>query len=518
MNAARSYEYLHANSWWGQAAGLILVIAGAIGLFLFATPWGIGTSPDSAGYILQARALHDGEALAGVGTQWPPVYTVVLAGTALVAGDPLIGARALNMLLFAANAVLMGIFVARVTGYRWLAFASGLLVLTATPVLLVHAYAWSEALFLCLGFPGLLVLAQYIRSDKWQFLLLAAVLLALAALTRYAGIPFILTGMLGVAATSRNALWTRVRIAVLFGLVSALPLLLWLGWSFLQSGTAGNRELAFHPISRTQIWQAVFTMTGWLHVPVATPGLFRLLLVAILLFVAVTLGVIAFRRRDVRDLPAISEPFVWLVMLFVPTYLGFVVLTVSFLDANTPLDDRILAPVFIAMLVLAMTGVSIVLRLITRQKLVREVIIATLGVLVLAQLGSAMSWIRTYRQMGLGYSSPAWQQSETVAAVRALPPQVSVFSNAPEAIGLLARREAHSLPRKNAAMLGEANAGYDDEVAALREAVASGAVVVYFDALADRPVATASELASKMALVPLKRTSDGFILGIEPAN
>lgn len=490
-------------------------MATTIALFLFATPWGIGVSPDSAGYLHQARMLNSGGGLAALGSQWPPIYPVILAGTAVFTDDPLVGARALNMLLFAANVALVGLFVARVSGYGWLAIAGSLLMLTAPPVLMVHAYAWSEALFFWLGFLGLFVLARYLRQAKWRSLILAAFLLALAALTRYAGLAFIISGALAIVLILQQPPWKRVLVAVIFGLLSALPLVLWLGWTLLQSGTAGNRELAFHPIGQTQVWQAVMTVTGWLHLPPATPGVVRLLVLAVLLLAAVTMAFIGWRDRDRQAMRAMHEPFVWLMALLVPIYLSFLLLTISFFDANTPLDDRILAPAYVAMLILVVAGMGIALGLAMRRRLVRGAIIGALGLVILVQLASAASWIRTYRQGGLGYSSPAWRQSETVAAVRELPEEVVIFSNAPEAIDLLAGREALALPRKNNAMLGIQNAGYENEIAAVTQAVAAGAVVVYFDALMDRPVTSASELASRTSLAPLQHTADGLIFGAE---
>ncbi|MDT8306350.1 MAG: glycosyltransferase family 39 protein [Anaerolineae bacterium] len=453
--------------------------------------------------------MSSGGGLASLGTQWPPLYPLVLA---LFGDDPLVGARLLNVILFAANGVLFGAIAGPVSGNRWLSFAGSLLLLTATPIVTVHAYVWSEALFLWLGFLGLLILTQYLQRTEGRLLVVAAALLALAALTRYAGLPFIVTGMLAIVLLTEAPLTQRIRTSGLFGLTSALPLLLWLGWSFFHSGTAGNRVLAFHPIGRAQIWQAIFTVTGWLHLPPGTPGLFRILLLAIL-FTATVVGVnIWWRRHEMATVPAARTPFIWLALMFVPIYLGFLALTISFLDANTPLDDRIFVPLYFVVLLVVIAAVGIAIQQAT-QRLARWLLIATLGVMMLLQFDSAASWVQMHRQIGLGYSSPAWQQSQTVSAVRGLPDDAIIFSNAPEAIDLLAQREALSLPRKNAAMLGEANAGYDDEIAALKAAVDSGAVIVHFDAVADRPVTSPGELAEEMLLSVVQRTEDGVIFG-----
>jgi len=275
----------------------------------------------------------------------------------------------------------------------------------------------------------------------------------------------------------------------------------------LAAGGSASRALAFHPLGRAQLWQAVFTVTGWLHAPATTPGAVRLLLLGLLLLAG---GAVLFWRRRTLLAPTWRAAFMRLLLLFVLYYLGFLALSISFLDANTPLDDRILAPVYVTGLFLAMAGAGRLAQTANRP-LLRRAVSATLGLFLIVQLATAASWLREQRSTGLGYSSPVWLQSATLEAVRALPADVDIFSNAPEAINLLAGREALSLPRKNAAMLGERNAGYEDDIAALQQALETGAVLVYFDAVANRPVVSLPELEERMSLTVADRLPDGAL-------
>ena len=145
------------------------------------------------------------------------------------------------------------------------------------------------------------------------------------------------------AAISRAPVFKKpLAEATLFvGVALALPAAWFAG--VLAAGGSASRALAFHPLGHAQLWQAVFTVTGWLHAPATTPGAVRLLLLGLLLLAG---GAVLFWRRRTLLAPTWRAAFMRLLLLFVLYYLGFLALSISFLDANTPLDDRILAPVY----------------------------------------------------------------------------------------------------------------------------------------------------------------------------
>lgn len=495
------------NVRWHPIVALVLLVIGALNLINIATRWGIGASPDSVAYIHQARVLSEGGSLFRMGTQWPPFYPLILAGTAAISGDPYLGARWLHALLFCVNVALFGVLLLRTSQSRRIAVVGVLLLVSATPILTVHAFAWSEPAFLLLVMMSLGLLAVHLSGPRLSVLALAAILTGLACLTRYAGMPLVLVGATLLLFRRAPVFKKRLAEAALFvGVALALPAAWFAG--VLAAGGSASRAVAFHPLGRTQLWQAVFTVTDWLHAPATTPFAVRLLLVGLLLSAG---GTVLFWRRRTLVAPTWRAAFVRLLLFFVLSYWGFLALSISFLDANTPLDDRILAPVYVAGLFLVIAGAWRLAQTATKRPLVRHAVTAALGLFVVVQLASAASWVREQHNTGLGYSSPAWLQSATLEAVRALPVDAVIYSNAPEAIDLLARREALSLPRKNAAMLGERNAGYEDDIAALQLALETGAVLVYFDAVANRPVVSLPELEERMSLTAADRLPDGAL-------
>lgn len=500
---------------------LVMVIAAvAFTAVLWMTRWGVGTSPDSVAYISTARNLWSGLAAAGDTALVfrPPFYPFLLAVIGLAGLDPLVGARWLNALLFAGNVLLVGLVVWRCQPQTpWLAPLGALLALLALPLLEIHAYAWTEPAFICLGFVGLYGLSLFLVNEQKRWLWFTAVLFALAWLTRYAGLAFMLTGGLGLLLFSGKRWPHRVGDALVLGVIGSMPLALWVGRNLGQGSSATGRSFVFHPVNRTHFWQAVFTLSDWLHMPAATPGLLRVLVLAALGMTAVAVLFFSFPRSR-RDAPHLLRlPFYRLLLLFLPTYLLFLLFSISFLDAATPLDGRILSPVYIASLCLGMGVLAELHGLIRRWRLVQAAVAGVLLLFLVVALGTSGGWAYTAYGRGLGFSSAAWQQAEISTHLRALPDGTLIFSNSPDAVYLLTNRPAQPLPKKVEATTQMANEHYAADLAAMGNRLRlEDGVVVYFLRVGQRAaVPGPQELVQSLLLHPIVETAEGSIYAPE---
>lgn len=489
---------------------------------LFVTPYGVGTSPDSVSYINGARYLAAGN---GVGvmerlltlpmTHRPPLYSILLASVGMTGVDVMVGARWLQAILFAANLFLFGWLAYRASGRLWLAAAGAFLLLASAVMLIIHAHAWSEGLFLFLSLLTVVILERHLEEEGgWKTLALAAIVTGLACLTRYAGLPLIAMGSLGVLLFGCYSFWRRVGGALVFGALSVLPLALWLARNQFVVGTATNRTFAFHPIGRRHLWQALYTASGWLQIPSEAPDVLRIVLW--LAIGAAAGGLIYWRSRRRKRMASIPA-FIWLFAIFVALYTLFLLMSISFLDANTPLDDRILSPVYVSglLLIIFLAGEAIRMAGDSRRVAVSAVVGVPLALLAVAYVTHSASWVTESRAQGLGYSSPQWQQSPLIAEVYSLPADTIIYSNAPEVIELLAKRPATPLPRQMEAMTQTENADYEQEVAAMKETLEGGEGVVVFFNVLDRPVMTTEELHRNVSLHALAQVPDGVIYGAD---
>ena len=494
-------------------AAIAVSLAGMAALLLM-TRWSIGTSPDSAHYIGDARQLVDrirGDAGAAPGqgsAQFAPLYTWALAAMGTFGVDPIDTARALNVVLFGLNIFLVGFVIRRSTrDSSWFWLAGSLLMLGATPVLSAHAVAQSEPLFLFFSLLGLCLLAMYLERDSAALLLAAAAAIAMAFLTRYAGAAWILTGTMAVFLWSRAPLARRVREALLFGALSALPMAIWI-LKNASVGSATGRELVFHPVGTSHVWQAIYTASAWVFIPSTAPNVLRLLMVAAL---ALALAVIIVRRTVGMTVGPTILP---MLALLIVTYGAFLVVSISFLDANTPLDDRILLPVFVAGMIVILGLLDEAWPFVLGHRATASLVLAGLTAFLAVHLLNGSRVIAASYEDGWGFTGRAWQGSATVGQVKKLPEETVVYSNAPALVYLQTGRVAAAIPAKVLLMQRRANPEFPLQMAAMKERLKSTCgVVVYFRGLGDQKSLPAEqELRTLLSLVARSDERDGAIL------
>jgi len=293
----------------------------------------------------------------------------------------------------------------------------------------------------------------------------------------------------------------------------------WLLRNLLVSGTATNRELFFHPINRFHIGQALYTLSGWLLLPDSTPNVVRVALWLVILVGAV--GILFWRRREQKLNQGMGLPgipcLIKLLALFLVVYGTFLIVSLSFLDANILLDDRILSPVFVAGLIISFYLIGELLHFARQRPVLRLGLVAILLIFVVSNLLSGVGLIRDGYSHGFGFSSRSWTHSDTLEQVRNLPGGVTIFSNAPEAIYLHTGKTALSLPKKFFSANQQINGSYSAELISMRGKIESDdGLVVYFNSLTERrTLPTEEELRENLPLCILAQKSDGTIYGID---
>lgn len=271
-----------------RRAALTVTLVGLLALaglaardFLAATAsYGIGVRTDSVAYLWGAENLAKGLGLGrlnGLGelkpmTHWPPFYPLVLTVFELAGMPALSGARYLGAALVAILLFLTGLTVWRVTRSLWFALGAAVLLALAPSLWITSLDAMTEPLYVGLGLAGALLLDQYLAGRRrWAFVL-SALCMALAFLTRYAGISLIAAAGLVLLLDGKTRIsWpptfaafaARLKQVGLFGALCAAPMLAWMLRNLLVTGSATNRYLDIFPIAAsdwTLLWQ---TMGGW---------------------------------------------------------------------------------------------------------------------------------------------------------------------------------------------------------------------------------------------------------------
>ena len=483
---------------------------------LAATPWGAWGYSDSSAYVSAARSFLAGTGFSlpqpGGGralvTLTPPFYALALSLAGWVGADPLDFARWLNALLCAGFLWLSAWGVRRTAGSA----AGGLLfclALACNPVLFANAAsAMSEELFFMLAFGGLWALcvperprgeAVSFRGEKpsraaqlagmllrrkassqrhtgasqpdraaqsdWSAqptggwaqgqLLLGAAGLGLAAATRYAGLAFVLAGVVIVfarqAGLGAGGLGRRAVKAGLFGLGAALPVLGWLAWSHTAGGGLGARgllgssELALQRggIFLQATWQE---LSSWL--PYATR--FSQLLSPGAKLAAVGLawaGLLVYLwRADPKGARCPGARRLVLVgLLSAGLYLLFLGASYTSADIQPDLIPRIFSPLYPALVLASLASGIWLARLAPRASAwVWGGLLAAVLVGTIYQAPRLVELVWRGNTLGVGYSQKFWRQAGVFDYLREHALNQDLISNEPALVLLHSGRAAYS--------------------------------------------------------------------------
>jgi hypothetical protein len=300
----------------------------------------------------------------------------------------------------------------------------------------------------------------------------------------------------------------RLRDAIVFGLLAIAPMAAWMARNVLTAGSATGRDLSFHPVGLSHAWQALYTVSSWLLIPPTAPDGLRFA-AGLAIGGAAALGVFRCVKSSTR-----VPTLVAVLVIFTAVYAAFLATSISFLDANTPLDDRILLPVLAAGLVLGGYLLDVLWPLLRRVPLVAY---GTLGVVMLLTGGHALrasTLAVAAREKGWGFSSEAWRQSPTLTYAAQIDAQVPLFSNAPEIVYLHTGRQVRGLPRARFLMNQQPNRAFATELAEVRDEVErSCGAIVYLRNLAQQSSASEAELQQRLALDVWRNERDGAIWG-----
>ena len=469
---------------------LALGLLGMLGIILVlrSTPEGLGLSDDSIAYIAGARSL-----LAGHGyreawlvsdnpiTHFPPAFSSVLAFIGLSGLDPLRGARLLNALLFGFTAALVGILGWRMTRTLRAGLLLAALFVLNGSLLQVYTTAMSEPLFIFLGLLAFWMFDLYFERDAhWPWLALCGIFAGLAYLTRYAGLALLATFL--VALFILRDSWRRRFVSAGIFLTGAVPwILAWTIRDFIVAGNATNRELVWHPITSgnfettlAAVSQFLVPVDAWQKQLNRMPWLFIALSVVVLSVILVWV-ILEARRHFLSSKPSprnaspngagVGEVISFTTGLYIFGYIASILASMMLFDASTKFKLRILAPIFISLLILlAWFGIGL-----WRRR--REVVIVLALLMVGISIYNQVVTVQVLSRGGQGFASFAWYDSKAMAYLRTLPRQVMIYTNETGAVYLYTGRPTYSLPNRVDPVTAQARSGYEQGVALMHQQI-----------------------------------------------
>jgi len=428
----------------GIAAGVVLWIH---------TPYSSGVTHDSLFYLTTADNIAQGEGAFwsnGQGqlkplTHFPPLYPLTLALLLKSGLSVDMAARLLGSALYAANLILIGIFIFQFTQQILPAVIGALFIGTSPAFLWLNLQVLSEPLFFLTALSGLAVLSMYASQPDRRLLVLAALLAAAGGLSRYAGASLIVTGAVGLFILVNNKATDRVKISASFGLIASGPVLVWAVRNLIRSGSFSNRTPMFHPVNADNLRQFLDVIFNWFW-----PGIHShwmeigLLFGLFALFTVFAVRNLHHRRAYIRA----GASFVLLNLIFVIVYCSAIVVSLTFFDASTRVDDRILSPVFLSVVLSGL--ITMANSLPTGMRWAGAIALSLL--LIIGpwpdMLRDSAGKLEFMRESGYGFASRGWRNSEAIEWIRNLDGDPTLATDEAMAVYYLSGVPAIQLPER----------------------------------------------------------------------
>ncbi len=494
------------------ATALALALIGA-GLALYLTREGAGATGDSAWYLMGAQNLLAGNGFArfsGGGelraiSHFPPVYSVLIAAISATGIAPTDGARYLNSLLFAANIMLVGFLIFKVTKSMVAMILGALLIMVSISLIETHSWVMSEPLYIFLSLAIVHLLALGISTGRRGMIMAASVLTAAAIMTRYAGFSLLAAGAVSIAVLGPRPVAWRLVSAISFSLPALVPSLWFVASQTSETVSIANRQIRLHSINPRLIATFQAELIGWVFAKqLPVPWRPRAILAAIVALLGPAYFLLSYIRRDGIGRPraeSYEQLLPWILGSSLLAYLALIVANSFLLDAATTLDapERYLVPAYVLLVILSVVTTHELVRRVS-WKWIPAAFAVSLGVLLIAL--HARQSVRQIDEPGLdlGYVTIRRDMPELADGLANLDPDLPIISNNPEAVYIAAARTAYLLPIRTDVITQSVRTDYEKNIEANRKRLETGGVLVIFGT----PDEAAQEAMNDLNVTPLR--------------
>lgn len=412
-----------------------VTVLAALALLVWCTRAGMVIGPDSLGYRGMAQGLlSQGNPCTA---HWPPGYPVAIA-LGLSAGLSFQSTVTLiNWLCFLGSGALAYCLL-RACGLQdgWRTALGLVLFSWSTVIFDLHLRAYSEALFLVVWVAGMCLVLNYVRSGSLASLVGGALVLGLSGWVRHAGLFFTPVPVVAWLVYAKRPWRRRIAGVAALSALALAPVVLMKIVSGLCWGLSAARPLCLHAMGLEKWAELGRTLLTW-----ALPTSLVLRLPQAICAVTGVCALLALAGLVAACLLRCWSAGAVLVSGALLYLLGLVV-SVSIADYATPMDSRLLFPVYAL-------AVPFAVALFAKAESWRwrRFPGAVLLAYAIASSGRCLRYGAGHADEPLGYDEAAWSQAEFVPVLKALPAAAVVISNGDYMVSRATGRQVLPIPR-----------------------------------------------------------------------
>jgi hypothetical protein len=286
---------------------------------------------------------------------------------------------------------------------------------------------------------------QYSISREKTTFVIAACSLVAAAMTRYIGTAVLLASVLCVFFFVGGTFKERLGRSAALGLITGLPISLWMYRNWRLTGAFTNRTFQVHPVDVDTLRSLLDVIFDWVTARYLSHWVEGALLI---LFISGVLACAVLRISRSPQKPNRISKWVVLLVVFVSIYLAQLMVSLSFFDASTRINNRILSPVYLSIgLMIFLTAAST-----DRKKINALLTVGLLVILVLCSyprmLDQSMDIVNSVRFDGAGFASAGWRDSELISFIRTRESAPIIVTNQAMAVRFLTDNPAIQIPER----------------------------------------------------------------------
>ena len=323
---------------------LLAALVGGLMVVLLTKHSGLGISPDSIYYVSTADSIIAGKGFYQFDgkpfVMFPVVYPILLSSIKIIFGNAFLKVVPFfNALLFGLTIFISGIILENTNHSKWLKWVV-LAIISLSPSLLeVYTMLWSETLFITEVILFIYFGKIYFEKLNHKYLIIIALIAAIAADTRLAGVAVIATGGLLIL-MSQDLKWgKKFQHLFIYGAIAiSLFVLNLIRNALLTQTLTGNRQKGVTPFLENLKYYGL-VLANWL--PFSKWGSVFPITIAFL-FLAIVIITFFFRFLKSKE----QHHYEKLAVAFTLMYSLFM-LAVATISRFETINNRLLAPFFI---------------------------------------------------------------------------------------------------------------------------------------------------------------------------